>query len=289
VNFTVGHSGCSAVTDASGHAGCTVNLSELDGPGVTQVSACYPGDLVYEAECAQQSFTISRATTQFFYTGELREDFNDQATLQGRLLVTSGLGQPLPGMQILFTLGSQSCSATTDPFGYATCTITIAQHPGDYSVGASFAGNDDYLGSADVQPFTITKEESQVTYMGSLTADYHDAFTASATLVDPDGGAPIPGKTIQFTLGTGDTCSDTTDASGQASCTITPTQPAGTVALVAGFAGDADYVSNGDSHAFTITREETTATYTGPLVIAQGQPVNLIGISAVQSPRPAVR
>ena len=91
----------------------------------------------------------------------------------------------------------------------------------------------------------------------------HDPFTASATLVDPVDGVPIADKLITFTLGLGDSCSYTTDASGIASCPITPTQAAATYPLVASFNGDVDYVSSSDSASFVITREETTTTYTG--------------------------
>jgi len=110
-----------------------------------------------------------------------------------------------------------------------------------------------------------------------LTQDYHDQFTASAKLVDPVDGVPIAGKTITFTLGVGDTCSATTDGSGAASCSITPTQAAGTYPVTASFAGDVDYEPSSDAQSFVITREETTTTYTGPLVILQGKSVTLTG------------
>jgi hypothetical protein len=88
--------------------------------------------------------------------------------------------------------------------------------------------------------------------------------------VDPEGGAPIEGKTINFTLGVGDTCSATTNSAGVAECQITPTQAAGGYSIVAEFAGDADYLASSATTPFTITREETTTTYTGPTVILVG-------------------
>ena len=84
-------------------------------------------------------------------------------------------------------------------------------------------------------------------------------------------------KSVSFALGTGDGCTATTDASGRAACAITPNQPAGTVPVSATFAGDLDYLGSSDTKAFEITRQETTTTYTGPLVIAAGQPVTLRG------------
>ena len=97
---------------------------------------------------------------------------------------------------------------------------------GPYTLGASFAGDTAYASASAGAPFTITQEETQVTYSGATTSDYHDAFDASATLVDPEGGAPIEGKTITFTLGAGDICKATTDSSGHAECSITPSNVA---------------------------------------------------------------
>ncbi len=133
----------------------------------------------------------------------------------------------------------------------------------------TYGGSATYAASGDSRAFTVNKEESQVTYDGVVTSHYHDAAKVSATLTDPDGGAPIAGMTIVFTLGSGDTCSAKTDASGVASCSITPTQT-GTKTLVASFAGDTDYLSSSDSKSFAITPEETTTTYTGPKVILAG-------------------
>src|SRR5262249_52357116 len=64
---------------------------------------------------------------------------------------------------------------------------------------------------------------------------------------------------------------------GAASCSITPTQAAGTYPITASFAGDVDYKSSSEAKSFVITPEETTTAYTGPLVILQGKSVTLTG------------
>jgi hypothetical protein len=203
------------------------------------------------------------------YSGDTTVDFNDQVTLAGDLTV-SGSSTPVPGDTITLALGTQSCQAVTDAAGHGKCSFVVTQSPGSYTASAFFAGDPAYNGANSSSGFTITQEESQVTYGGALTSDYHDAFTASATLVDPVDSVPIAGKTVTFTLGIGDSCSDTTNASGVASCSITPTQVPATYQLVSSFAGDINYVSSGDSDSFVVTREETTTTYTGPTVILTG-------------------
>lgn len=143
---------------------------------------------------------------------------------------------------------------------------------------------------------------TKVTYTGALTGDYHDGATASATLVDAtDGDSPVPGKLVSFELGTGDTCSDVTDAAGSASCTLTPTQAPGPYPVKASFAGDPVYAAASDSsRTFEVTREETTLALTGPTVILagsggtsltarllEGGPLDLDGDGTTAPPSPA--
>jgi hypothetical protein len=201
-------------------------------------------------------------------------------TLAGDLRV-SGSGAPVPFQPVTFTLGTQSCGATTDASGHASCPITISQTPGSVSSeSASFAGDTAYNSASASSPFTINREESAVAYTGDTTSDYHDPATMIAVLTDPDGGAPIAGKTVSFQLGTSstDVCSAATSPGGVATCPITPTQPGGSVVLTASFAGDANYLPSTTSATFVIKREETTTTYTGPTVIANGVPTTLSGV-----------
>jgi hypothetical protein len=170
------------------------------------------------------------------YSGATTGDFSDPVTLAADLR-PSGSTAPVPGVTVSFSIGTQSCAADTDAGGHAACSITLNQHPGAYNVSVSYAGDAAYDGASTSASFTITREDTQVAYDGDLTRDYHDAFTASARLIDPDA-APVAGKTIVFTLGVGDTCAAVTDATGRASCSIIPTQAAGTYPISASFAGD---------------------------------------------------
>lgn len=208
------------------------------------------------------------------YAGATTGDFGDTVTLAGDVRV-SGTTAPVPYRPVTLSLGAQSCTARTDLAGRASCQVTIDQHAGAVTAGAAFAGDPAYEPGSASAAFTITKEQTAIAYTGATAADYHDAFEASATLTEPDG--PVAGKSVSFTLGTGDACTASTDSSGRAACAITPNQPAGTVPVTATFGGDLDYLGSTASKAFEITRQETTTTYTGPLVIAAGQPVTLRG------------
>ena len=120
-----------------------------------------------------------------------------------------------------------------------------------------------------VLPFDTT-----LTYNGASSGQYRDLAAMSATLVDPaDGNSPIDGKTITFQIGSSssDVCSAATDSTGTASCSIRPTQAPGVYTIIASFAGDSIYKAASDtSHSFTVEREETTLTFTGPTVILAG-------------------
>jgi len=110
---------------------------------------------------------------------------------------------------------------------------------------------------------TVTK------YTGETTQNYHDITNLSATLVVQGTSVPIAGQTITFTLGT-QSCAGTTGASGVAACSVVLSQVPGSYTVMASFAGTANNQASSDSKGFTITREETATTYTGPTVIANG-------------------
>lgn len=217
--------------------------------------------------------------TSTSYTGATAGSYNHPVALSADLVddLTSG---GLAGRAVSFTLGSQSCTASTDASGAASCSITLSQTPGDYAVTASFDGDATYQASSDGQTFTIERAVTMTSYGGPPSSEYYAPFTASATLVDPDGGAPVAGETVRFALGSTDGCSDVTDASGSASCSITPTQGAGSYRLVASFAGDDLYVARTNTEPFTIKPARTATTVTASPATAStfGQPVTFTAV-----------
>lgn len=205
------------------------------------------------------------------YVGATSGQFSDAVSLAANLTV-DGSDAPVPNANVVLTLGSQICTDRTDANGRAECSLTLAQTPGPYTVTASYAGNSAYQSASDSASFTIEKEDTVLTYTGATTKDYHDPFTASGTLLDDDGDA-VGGRALSFTLGVGDTCTATTNGLGFASCSIVPTQKAGTYTLASSFADDGYYESSSDSDSFEITHEESTTTYTGPTVVLAGSGV----------------
>jgi len=206
----------------------------------------------------------------------------DSKTVGATETLTAELIQCLdPSVTVTFTITGANPQTGT---GSVACESTTT-----FTYTGNSAGTDSVVATATTtlppgtprsDPSTIVwnKAPTKLTYNGATTSDYHDPATVSAILTRSDTGAPVPGAVVTFTL-TGDPpCSGTTDATGLASCIITPNQPAGTYPLTASFAGDAKYLPSNVTIQFIVTREETTLTYTGPTLLANGQPATLSGV-----------
>jgi hypothetical protein len=176
-------------------------------------------------------------------------DYNDVITLQATL-VDSGVSPsaPIVGEAVSFTVGTGApavaCSAATDHTGTASCRLVLTQLPAAYDITLSFQGDSNYEPSTAHSPFSVSKDDTAVSYSGVSSQDYHDAATVSARLFDQTDSTPIVGKSLSFSLGTGanpPTCTGQTDATGAASCSLSPNQPVGAYMLSATFAGDGFY------------------------------------------------
>ena len=122
------------------------------GPGTytATLTACDP-----ENACgsATTQVVILQRTTTTTYTGPNKSTPSKNVTVTAQL--TDDLGQPVVGRLVVFTLGSQTISATTNSSGIASATIKLNQKQGSYTVAATFAGDVKYGGSNGSQTFTI--------------------------------------------------------------------------------------------------------------------------------------
>ena len=219
--------------------------------------------------------------------------FNITVTNNGPSTATNvTVSDPIPANSsyISATSSQGSCNATVTCLlgsiakgSSATVTITVkADGAGTIKNVATVSAseNDQHPeNNSSTTTTTVSLRPTKVTYTGATTADYHDGVTASAHLIDATTLAPIAGKTISFTLSGGSSsCAGTTNATGDASCTITPNQVPGSYTITASYAGDTTYASSSDAKPFTVTKEETTTTYTGPTAAANGTTITLSGV-----------
>ena len=196
-----------------------------------------------------QSFVVTSTPTTLTYTGATTGDYHDDVTLSA-VLTLSGTSAGVPAQTITFTIGAQSCTGITDATGAASCDLTLNQVPGPYTLTANFAGAGLFQPSNTSTPFTITKEETTLSYTGDTVIANNTTAHLSGVLLE-DGTVPIAGRTVVFTLGTGGTaqsCSGVTDGTGVAACDIFPVnQPSGAGVVTANFAGDAFYLPSSAS------------------------------------------
>ncbi|GLZ30063.1 hypothetical protein Lesp02_22530 [Lentzea sp. NBRC 105346] len=232
---------CTAQTDANGVASCSITPQENAGTYPLVIS--YPGDVVHHPSSTQISFEVTRKPTTLTYTGALAGDYHDPATVSARLTITSS-GAPVGDQPVTFKLNdAETCTAQTDLNGVASCQITPQEKAGTYPLKAEFAGSKGLLPSQTVVDFEVTKEETSLVYTGDAKVANNEPATLAAKLTEDDG-TPVEGRTVSLTLGGTQSCVDTTDAAGVASCGIAsvdqPLNATATVAVTAKFAGD-DY------------------------------------------------
>jgi hypothetical protein len=184
--------------------------------------------------------------TKVTYNGATSGDVDDPATLSATLTDTTvaQTPQPVANRAITFSLADQSCSATTDATGHASCSITLATTAGSNTVRAQFLDDGTYQSSTSSTPFTVNHEETTLSYTGATTFRKSSAGTFAATLRE-DGTTPIAGRTVWFTIGSGSSaqiCTTTTDANGNATCTLGKVkQNMGQATVTTSFGGDVYY------------------------------------------------
>ena len=145
VDFALaGGRSCRGVTDASGVASCPILVDGA--PRMTTVTASFPGDPRLAAVTATSPFEVVLAQgpqltpTAVVLLGPPAAIQGEGAQLRARVVDTT-TNQPLGGMFVTFALnGTETCTATTDADGVATCAVATNQPPGRYPVTAAVTG-----------------------------------------------------------------------------------------------------------------------------------------------------
>lgn len=235
-------------------------------PGQYTLVAQYPGDIIdgYAPSFGIATLTVlpvgGGGTETLTYTGDVTDTWHNSATLSGRL--TDASGDPVAGQSVTFSLGGDSCTASTDGNGNVSCQTTVNTLPGAATVIGSFPG-----GSTS-QSFVVTARPT-LTTAANVSAQAGSTASLSATLTDQATSAPLVGEAV--TLGVGsDTCTATTNGSGVATCGVPASEGIGPHGITASFGGDSGYAASSGSATLTISQIPTTTTYTGATQSVQG-------------------
>lgn len=234
-------------------------------------------------------FTAQKAVTNIAYTGPTSGDYHDSSTVSATL--TDNLGTPLSGKQLSFALNgsaTETCQAMTDPSGAASCAITPTDVPAAGSLSISFAGDSQYFASNTTPAFTILREDSALSIAGDTSGTYGGTVGLNGTLTEDSGAAAgdttgpgIDAQPVNFNLGSQNCVPQpSTSASGYASCSITPLQPAGQYTAADVFSGDAYYQSSQNSQSVSLAAQRATVT----LDASDANPVKVDSAGGTASP-----
>ena len=174
-------------------------------------------------------------------------------------------GAPATGSTVTFTATSgpnvgKIVTGTTDASGNATATYRSAATGTDTWV-ATFVDNNGQTQASNEATITWTTSSlitTALSYGGATSVLNGGSLSVSGVLTssNPSPGTPLGGKTVVFTLGSGpvaQTCSATTDVSGNASCSIASVnQTIGSVPVTAKFAGDTSYLPASASSSVSV-------------------------------------
>ena len=245
VTLTLGSQHCTAVTGATGTASCPVNVT--DPSGLYTPTASFAGDSSFASSTAVGAFTISPRPTNVHIAAAGPVQSGANLTLSATLLDGAS---PIASKSLTLSFGLQTCTATTNASGVASCSVPVSASPGSYPTAVSFAGDGYYSASSDTGSATVTAQATTLQLAATAPVRYGDTATLTATLLA--GSTPVAGKTITLTLGS-QTCTGITNLSGVATCSFTVTQPAGSYTTTANFLGDALFAASNSSGSATVT------------------------------------
>jgi DNA-binding beta-propeller fold protein YncE len=190
--------------------GLGVAHGEFQGPSDIAISSTNGNIYVTDqANLRVEIFHVLEPTT-VSYTGPDSGVEGQPVALTAAL---SSSGSPLGGQQVTIGFGAESCNATTDSGGVATCTVTLSDAPGGgpYAVTTSFAGSGYYEPSADASSKFTVEAPSSSTGGGTPTV---------TTATTPTGAASTT------------TTPTTTGTEGHKPTDISPRVSAGTDAVI---------------------------------------------------------
>jgi hypothetical protein len=280
VTFTVNNTEtCTGTTDSNGFASCTVTPAESTGNYT--VNGSFTGDTTQPVPLTSSTnsaaFVVTPAVTTLTYTGANSTTNGQPVTVSG--VLTTG-STPLPNQLVTLTLGSggsaESCAGTTGSTGAVSCTIPSVNQPlGPNPVSATYPGTNNYQPASATSTVQVGPAQVSTSLtVSSATGTYGSPTTVTGTLINNYTNTPVTGETVTLKLNGTQSCTGTTNASGVATCTITPSEPGGSYTLSDSFGGDTKTVptllpSTG-SNTFVVTKAPTTVTYTGSTSITSG-------------------
>jgi streptogramin lyase len=207
---------CTGVTDAQGHASCQLTPGEAS--GTYSVAASFAGNPALNAASTSGSFVVTVEETALSLTAPAVIANGSPVALNA--VLTEDGKTPISGRTVTLGLGTgasdQSCTATTNPAGTATCSIATVNQPlGAGVLSATFGGDGFYAPASAGGAFvafafvgggTFVVGDGSAQVGGSVTF-WSSTWSASNTL--SGGSAPSSFKGFATTMTPGAACGGT--------------------------------------------------------------------------------
>ncbi|HZT97349.1 MAG TPA: hypothetical protein VFB34_11010, partial [Chloroflexota bacterium] len=252
VTFTLAPLGsnqsCTASTDSSGLASCTLPTPVAAYPGTRTVTASFSGGSDstgnYSYPAITKPSTINVLNQTLTYTGDSTAVTGGTITLSAQLLVD---GSGVQGETLQFSLAplgaNQTCQGITNSTGTASCTITsVKAYPGTRSVTVLFQGDTLPSPAYPIQATTSTVNIQPFSLQYTGDSVLHDGSSATLSAKLTLNGSAVNGEPLTLTLaplGANQSCNAQTGSDGTATCTISNvTAYPGPRTVTVSFAGD---------------------------------------------------
>lgn len=207
--------------------------------------------LVFAWYLLPPEITLPRLETFLVYQGVSSGQYSDSAELKA-FLSEKQSKKAIAGREIEFILEEQKISAITDANGIASAFFRLNQTAKNYTILSIFAGDEQYHGSSDSNPFEILKEDTTLTYTGPLSGAQNSIINLSAQLSEIDAEVgDLQGKIIIFNLARL-SVRTATDKQGKARADLKLNLSPGIYTLKTEFLGNGVYLRSSDTDNFEI-------------------------------------
>jgi hypothetical protein len=294
VLFNLDGQTCTGTTNSSGVASCSITPNEQ--AATYTLTGTFAGDTTLALQLTGSSnsspFVVTLEEDALTYTGGTIAQNGNPLTVSGVLSTDDPvLGTGIAGRTVTFTLGSgsaaQTCMATTSSSGAASCVINVTGQPtGPIPVTDNFA-SDGYYQQASASGTVNLPEGTQLT-ITSTTGTYGGPTTVTGTLTNTYTNQPVPNEPVTLTVNGTQSCTANTNASGVATCSVTPNEPPGSYSFTATFPGDTSSMPQlnptSTSSTFTVNPAPTSFSYTGTSPLTNGSPATISGTLTTSEP-----
>ncbi|HAM02190.1 MAG TPA: hypothetical protein DCQ30_08170 [Acidimicrobiaceae bacterium] len=290
----------SALGEASGFAATPVEDTEK---GREFALDARTGNVVWRSYAGAPNLGQNAAVNGVYFTGGLDGFLHAFSTQSGQLLGQWPLGVSVSSGPAIYSgelfIGSgtgatvrSAAGASADPAfgGQPAFPNPMPIYP--YGQGLSgFCVATNPSCSNAVNKIDGGRDTTSVTYTGATSGTVDQPVTFSANLEDNTVSAspnPVSNRSVTFSITPNgqdgasasytQSCEAFTDANGNASCSITLDQPAGTSTISTVFSGDSTYQPTSTTTQFTVNAAPTTLKYSGDTSVADGGSGNLSAV-----------